>query len=92
MWKHNSKAENQIGDYDYYVYDDPRMNPLQITKSKKSDISNLVTEIEADSERKVNEKENHKKELFKQLTRKQIRKLYKNYKVDFDMFGYEIGQ
>jgi len=24
MWKHKSSGENQLGDYDYYVYDDPR--------------------------------------------------------------------
>jgi len=93
MWKHNSKAENQIGDYDYYVYEDPRMNPIQITKSPKSDFSSLLaTEIESDGERKVNEKEKYKKDLFNQLTKKQIKKLYKNYKVDFDMFGYDINQ
>ena len=24
MWKHKSTGENQLGDYDYYLYDDPR--------------------------------------------------------------------
>ena len=24
MWKHKSSGENQLGDYDYYLYDDPR--------------------------------------------------------------------
>ena len=26
MWKHKSTGENQLGDYDYYVYDDPRLH------------------------------------------------------------------
>jgi len=96
MWKHNSKAENQIGDYDYYVYDDPKMNPIQMTKSPKSaaraSASSLADEIEADGDRKVNEKEEYKKHLFNQLTKAQVRKLYKNYKVDFDMFDYNIDE
>jgi len=96
MWKHNSKAENKIGDYDYYVYDDPKMNPIQMTKSPKSaaraSASSLADEIEADGDRKVNEKEEYKKHLFNQLTKAQVRKLYKNYKVDFDMFDYDIDE
>ena len=24
MWKHKSNGENQLGDYDYYLYEDPR--------------------------------------------------------------------
>eukprot|EP00090_Calanus_glacialis_P034886 TRINITY_DN5916_c0_g1_i1.p1 TRINITY_DN5916_c0_g1~~TRINITY_DN5916_c0_g1_i1.p1 ORF type:complete len:411 (-),score=111.14 TRINITY_DN5916_c0_g1_i1:141-1373(-) len=95
MWKHNSKAENQIGDYDYYVYDDPKMNPIQMTKVQtpsESPTSNLASEMEADSERKVSEKEEYKKLLFSQLTKGQVQKLYENYKVDFDMFDYNIAE
>jgi len=92
MWKHNSKAENQIGDYDYYVYEDPKMNPIQITKAPRSSGSNLANEIENDKDRKVNEKDEYKRELFSQLTKKQVRKLYENYKVDFDMFDYNIDR
>ena len=25
MWKHKSSGENQLGDYDYYHYEDPRL-------------------------------------------------------------------
>ena len=95
MWKHNSKGENQIGDYDYYVYDDPKMNPIQVTSSPKplaSSEKSLASEIEADGERKVNEKEEYKKLLFNQLTKTQIRKLYENYKIDFEMFDYDIEE
>ena len=28
MWKHKSNGENQLGDYDYYVYEDPRCQQL----------------------------------------------------------------
>jgi len=30
MWKHNSKAGNSIGDYDYYIYDEPYRNPKNL--------------------------------------------------------------
>jgi len=95
MWKHNSKGENQIGDYEYYVYDDPKMNPLQLTSGQKQSDSSkqtLSSEMESDGEKKLNEKDVYKKHLFSQLTKAQVKKLYKNYKIDFEMFDYHIEE
>ena len=96
MWKHNSKGENQIGDYEYYVYDDPKMNPLQLTSNPKQGESSTKTlnnsEMEADGARKVNEKDEYKKHLFNQLTKSQVLKLYKNQEIDFEMFDYHVEE
>jgi len=96
MWKHNSKGENQIGDYDYYVYEDPRMNPVKLNSVSpslsESSTKGIVSAQEEDDEHKVNEKEKYKKLLFGQLSQSQVRKLYENYKVDFDMFDYSIDK
>lgn len=91
MWKHKSTGENQLGDYDYYVYDDPRKNPLpEFRESRKSPTKDEEEQKQAKlgTESKVD----YKKSLFGQLTKSQVRALYKNYKIDFDMFGYNVTE
>jgi len=91
MWKHKSTGENQLGDYDYYVYDDPRKNPLpEFRESRKSPKKDEEEQKQAKlgTESKVD----YKKSLFGQLTKSQVRALYKNYKIDFDMFGYNVTE
>jgi len=101
MWKHNSKGANQIGDYEYYVYDDPSRNPLNLSIPEKTAASehgeesldsqgDLVDQMEADKGLVVDEREMYKRQLFGQLSKRQIKNLYNNYIIDFDMFGYDI--
>jgi len=91
MWKHKSTGENQLGDYDYYLYDDPRRNPLpEFSKSLKGSEKDeeKKEEVKTASDSKVD----YKRALFGQLTKTQVLALYKNYKVDFDMFGYNVTE
>merc|ERR1712098_476931 len=99
MWKHNRRGANQIGDYDYYLYDEPYRNPRKFSNltedsikrdSKHSD--KIVAEMQLDEERKIDEKIEYKKSLFSQLTWNQVKRLYENYKVDFEMFDYDIEE
>merc|ERR1712203_1347529 len=84
-------GENQLGDYDYYVYDDPRKNPLpEFRESMKS--SKKDEEEQKQAKLGTESKVDYKKSLFGQLTKSQVRALYKNYKIDFDMFGYNIKE
>jgi len=97
MWKHNSKGLNSIGDYDYYVYEEEYKNPLNfqaevMTKQPETSEDTLAAEMVNDEERKKMEKIQYKKSLFKQLSKKEIKHLYENYKVDFEMFGYNIDE
>ena len=46
----------------------------------------------ADEDKKKEEKFQYKKSLFGQLSRHQVENLYQNYKVDFEMFGYDIEE
>jgi len=90
MWKHKSSGENQLGDYDYYIYDDPRMNPLKMTDShqKEKEQSQAIE----DEKRGRVEKQEEKHRLIGQLSTEQVNKLYRNYKTDFDMFGYNTEE
>jgi len=95
MWKHKSNGENQLGDYDYYLYEDPRKNPLpQFRKSVKGSEKDeeRKEEAEEEEEAKSNTKVDYKRSLFGQLTKTQVLALYKNYKIDFDMFGYDVAE
>ena len=46
----------------------------------------------ADEDKKKEEKFQYKKSLFGQLSRHQVENLFQNYKVDFEMFGYDIEE
>ena len=88
---------NSIGDYDYYVYEEEYKNPLNfqaevMTKQPETSEDTLAAEMVNDDERKKMEKIQYKKSLFKQLSKKEIKHLYENYKVDFEMFGYNIDE
>ena len=37
------------------------------------------------------EKEEYKESLFGQLSKAEIKHLYRNYKIDFEMFDYQIS-
>ena len=52
----------------------------------------LAAESVAEEDRKKAEKVEYKKRLFGQLSRGQVLHLYTNYKVDFDMFGYNAEE
>ena len=97
MWKHNSKAGNSIGDYDYYLYDEPYKNPLKfetetVIRPEETSEDTAAADMIDDEQKKANDKEEYKRMLFSQLTRKQVLNLYENYKVDFEMFGYDIDE
>ena len=91
---------NQIGDYDYYIYDDPRRNPLNLVSGSTKTAPpsdppatiDLVEEIELDKDRIVDERKKTKMGLFGQLTKDQVKQLYRNYVIDFDLFGYDINE
>ena len=88
---------NNIGDYDYYVYEEEYKNPLNLqdevlTKQPETSEDTLAAEMVSDSERKKMEKIQYKKSLFSQLKKKEIKHLYENYKVDFEMFDYNIDE
>ena len=46
----------------------------------------------SEEERRQREREEHKRSLFSQLTRRQVQDLYTSYKADFEMFGYDIQE
>jgi len=95
MWKHKSSGENQLGDYDYYVYDDPRRNPLPELSLQLGGVRSTTEKGEEEEDMVPEDKEDkaqYKKSLFGQLSKVQVRKLYRNYKTDFDMFGYNITE
>ena len=52
----------------------------------------LAAESVAEEDRKKAEKVEYKKRLFGQLSRGQVLHLYTNYKVDFEMFGYNAEE
>ena len=52
----------------------------------------LAAESVAEEDRKKAEKVEYKKRLFGQLSRGQVLHLYTNYKVDFEMFGYDAEE
>ena len=52
----------------------------------------LAAESVAEEDRKQAEKVEYKKRLFGQLSRGQVPHLYTNYKVDFEMFGYNAEE
>lgn len=90
MWKHKSSGENQLGDYDYYLYEDPRRNPIRM--ADKLSESKEQSAAREDERRGKEEKEEYKHSLIGQLTREQVKALYRNYKTDFDMFGYDTQE
>jgi len=93
MWKHKSSGENQLGDYDYYLYDDPRRNPLpEFSKSLGGSGKDEEKEKKAEAKTSSDSKVDYKRALFGQLTEAQVLALYKNYKIDFDMFGYNVTE
>ena len=88
---------NSIGDYDYYVYEEEYKNPLNLqvealTEQPETSEDTLAADMVSDSERKKMEKIQYKKSLFSQLSKKEIKHLYENYKVDFEMFDYNIDE
>ena len=75
------------------MYEEEYKNPLNfqaevMTKQPETSEDTLAAEVVNDEERKKMEKIQYKKSLFKQLSKKEIKHLYENYKVDFEMFGY----
>jgi len=101
MWKHNSKGLNSIGDYDYYVYEEEWRNPRNLKlddpvseqqRPAETSEDTLAAESVAEEDRKKAEKVEYKKRLFGQLSRGQVLHLYTNYKVDFEMFGYDAEE
>jgi len=92
MWKHNSQSANQIGDYDYYLYEEEWRNPKHFAKKESTgtDSAKISRQLEMDVEKRVDEKIEYKRTLFKQLTKSEIKSLYNNYKIDFEMFDYNI--
>lgn len=91
LWKHNSKAANRLGDYDYYLYDEDYRNPVQFSKQQQ-EISENSLGLAADEEKQKDEKLEYKKRMVGQLTKEEVRQLYQNYAVDFEMFGYDIEE
>ena len=51
----------------------------------------LAAEMVSREEIKRREKEEYKESLFGQLSRAEIKHLYRNYKIDFEMFDYQIS-
>ena len=92
MWKHSSKDRNSIGDYDYYLYDEEWRNPRNIDTGHETSENTLAAEMVSDEVRKKQEKLEYKKNLFGQLTREEVEHLYDNYRVDFEMFGYDAEE
>jgi len=90
MWKHNSLGANQIGDYDYYLYEEPYRNPKKFSSGEF--LNNVSSEEHSDKERKGNDKLEYKKSLFSQLSKEQVLQLYENYRIDFEMFGYTVDE
>ena len=50
-----------------------------------------AAEMVSSQEIKRREKEEYKQSLFGQLSRAEIKHLYRNYKIDFEMFDYQIS-
>jgi len=98
MWKHDGQSANQIGDYDYYIYEEEYRNPKHFAKNNSPESSETNTtdileqQMKLDGKRKVIEKFEYKKSLFSQLSESDVKRLYENYKVDFEMFDYNISE
>ena len=72
-------------------------NPLNLptedpSESQETSEDTLAAEMVSDEERKKRDKEEYKESLFGQLTKKEIKHLYNNYKIDFQMFDYDISE
>ena len=64
----------------------------QPTEKEQTSEDTLAAEMVTDEERKKREREEYKASLFGQLTRREIKHLYRNYKIDFQMFDYDISE
>jgi len=60
-------------------------------ESRETSEDTLAAEMVSSQEIKRREKEEYKQSLFGQLSRAEIKHLYRNYKIDFEMFDYDIS-
>ena len=67
-------------------------NLISASRHEETSEDTLAAEMVADEDKKKEEKSQYKKSLFGQLSRHQVENLYQNYKVDFEMFGYDIEE
>ena len=67
-------------------------NLISASRNEETSEDTLAAEMVADEDRKKEEKFQYKKSLFGQLSRHQVENLFQNYKVDFEMFGYDIEE
>ena len=67
-------------------------NLISASRHEETSEDTLAAEMVADEDKKKEEKFQYKKSLFGQLSRHQVENLYQNYKIDFEMFGYDIEE
>ena len=67
-------------------------NLISASRHEETSEDTLAAEMVADEDKKKEEKFQYKKSLFGQLSRHQVENLYQNYKVDFEMFGYDLEE
>ena len=66
----------------------PKEDPAEKQETSED---TLAAETVSMEDTKRREREEYKQSLFSQLTKKEIKHLYNNYKIDFEMFDYDVS-